>query len=64
MAKFAAGVVDTAGKFAAGVVVATGGAPWLVNLHEFSKGSLKVHKHEIFFLTFLQKQNPYGPKGR
>jgi hypothetical protein len=27
VAKFAAGVIDTAGKFAAGVVVATGGAP-------------------------------------
>jgi hypothetical protein len=26
-------------------------------------GSLKVHKHEIFFLLFLQKPKPYGPKG-
>jgi hypothetical protein len=24
---------------------------------------LKVHKHEIFCFTFLQKPNPYGPKG-
>ncbi len=24
--------------------------------------SLKVHKHEIFLLLFLQKPNPYGPK--
>jgi hypothetical protein len=24
---------------------------------------LKVHKHEIFFLLFLQKPKPYGPKG-
>ncbi len=24
---------------------------------------LKVHKHEIFLNTFLQKPNPYGPKG-
>jgi hypothetical protein len=24
---------------------------------------LKVHKHEIFIITFLQKPNPYGPKG-
>ncbi len=24
---------------------------------------LKVHKHELFFLLFLQKPNPYGPKG-
>ncbi len=24
---------------------------------------LKVHKHENFFLLFLQKPNPYGPKG-
>jgi hypothetical protein len=22
---------------------------------------LKVHKHEIFFLLFLQKPKPYGP---
>jgi hypothetical protein len=26
-------------------------------------GQLKVHKHEIFFITFLQKPKPYGPKG-
>jgi hypothetical protein len=25
--------------------------------------SLKVHKHEIFCLTFLQKPKPYGFKG-
>ncbi len=24
---------------------------------------LKVHKHEIFFILFLQKPKPYGPKG-
>jgi hypothetical protein len=24
---------------------------------------LKVHKHEIFLLLFLQKPKPYGPKG-
>jgi hypothetical protein len=24
---------------------------------------LKVHKHEIFLNTFLQKPNLYGPKG-
>ncbi len=24
---------------------------------------LKVHKHDIFFLLFLQKPKPYGPKG-
>ncbi len=24
---------------------------------------LKVHKHDNFFFTFLQKPNPYGPKG-
>ncbi len=25
--------------------------------------ALKVHKHEIFFLLFLQKPKPYGAKG-
>jgi hypothetical protein len=25
--------------------------------------TLKVHKHENFFLTFLQKPKAYGPKG-
>jgi hypothetical protein len=24
---------------------------------------LKLHKHEIFYILFLQKLNPYGPKG-
>ncbi len=27
------------------------------------KQDLKVHKHEIFLNTFLQKPKPYGPKG-
>jgi hypothetical protein len=29
----------------------------------FSESSLKVHKHENFFILFLQKPKPYGPKG-
>ncbi len=34
-------------------------------LHQlsFSDHVLKVHKHEIIFLTFLQKPKPYGPQG-
>ncbi len=31
--------------------------------HKIPQPALKVHKHEIFFFTFLQKPNPYGPKG-
>jgi hypothetical protein len=27
------------------------------------EGTLKVHKHEIFLNTFLQKPKPFGPKG-
>jgi hypothetical protein len=29
----------------------------------FPHFDLKVHKHEIYFFTFLQKPKPYGPKG-
>ena len=29
----------------------------------YSPAFLKVHKHKNFFLLFLQKSNPYGPKG-
>ncbi len=36
VAKFAAGVVDTGGKFATGVVY-MGGQPWAANISEFSK---------------------------
>ncbi len=32
-------------------------------LMESDPKPLKVHKHEIFFLTFLQKPTPHGPKG-
>ncbi len=27
------------------------------------RSTLKVHKHEIFFIIFLQKPKPYSPKG-
>ncbi len=36
------------------------------NLKSYSAAKmipLKVHKHEIFFITFLQKPKHYSPKG-
>ncbi len=33
------------------------------NIYPTGVKNLKVHKHEIFFLLFLQKPKPYGPKG-